>query len=280
MNKWITAVMIAAVFALQAKQMEKPDANTLWLEDGKDIAVEKKPNFRHWMPGAGKRALDIKPKADGKGFTLFAQDSNGRYTVTRIKISPEYPYLTFRITGLEVLKGYCDWRFTVEKMMTIVQTATPQKGIYVCDLFRNLPETESGRKAAYFYIYLHNLRMDLEYIELVKKPAVLVRAECADPEIKPGSKVKFIAELPNKAEEVSISLIDGRALRPVPVNDAAKIQLKPADETKTTWIAELELKSIGIQNTVSRHGLFMKMEVQGGNLNEPVWASLPYPAAP
>ena len=115
--------------------------------------------------------------------------------MTRVKLSREYPYLTFRITGFDLLKGYRNWTFGVDGLMAASQVTAPQKGIYVFDLFRNAPEKSAAQKAAYLQIWLYNLRMDLDYIKLVKKPDYVVRVECADPEIKPGSKVRFTAEL-------------------------------------------------------------------------------------
>ena len=59
-----------------------------------------------------------------------------------------------------------------------------------------------------------------------------------------------------------------------------KIQLKPTDKTQKIWTAEIEIKSIGIKKAVKRYGLFMKMDVLGGDLDEPVWVGLPYKILP
>jgi len=59
-----------------------------------------------------------------------------------------------------------------------------------------------------------------------------------------------------------------------------KIQLKPTDKTQKIWTAEVEIKSIGIKKAVKRYGLFMKMDVLGGDLDEPVWVGLPYIVSP
>ena len=117
-------------------------------------------------------------------------------------------------------------------------------------------------------------------MKLVKKPDYVVRAECADPEIKPGSKVRFTAELAEEAEDVSISLVTAGVPRPVQVNGKVKIQLKPTDKTQKIWTTEIEIKSIGLKKPCKRHQLFMKMDVLGGDLDEPVWVGLPYGIAP
>ena len=114
----------------------------------------------------------------------------------------------------------------------------------------------------------------------MKKPDYVVRAECADPEIKPGSKVKFTAELAEEAEDVSISLVTAGVPRPVQVNGKVKIQLKPTDKTQKIWTAEVEIKKIGIRKALPRHRIFMKMDVLGGDLDEPVWVGLPCSIAP
>ena len=279
MNKWIIAAALLAAGVAQAKQVDKPDDNTLWMEDGKEIETGKL-GFHRWTPEQGDKALEIKPKEDGKGFSFFAKDKNGRKVITVVKVSPEYPYLVFRITDFELLNGYRNWTVNTEiGNILYSQVTAPQKGIFVFDLFRNLPEKDAAKKAAYLRFWVYNLRMEFEYIKMVKKPAYVVRAECADPVIRPGSKVKFTAELEKEAEDVSISLIGGR---PIKVNGSVKIQLKPVDKTQKIWSAEVEIKSIAIKDnkTLGRHRAIMKMDVLGGDLDEPVWVGLPYPVTP
>ena len=117
-------------------------------------------------------------------------------------------------------------------------------------------------------------------MKLVKNPDYVVRAEYADPEIKPGSKVKFTAELAEEAEDVSISLVTAGVPRPVQVNGKVKIQLKPTDKTQKIWTAEVEIKSLGVKKAFPRHKILMKMDVLGGDLDEPVWVGLPYAVTP
>lgn len=280
MNKWIIAAALLAAGTAQAKQLDKPDDNTLWMEDGKEIETGKL-GFHRWTPEQGDKALEIKPKEDGKGFSFFAKDKKGRKVITVVKVSPEYPYLFFRITDFELLKGYRNWTIstTIGNMVTSQVTAL-QKGIFVFDLFQNLPEKEAAKKSSYLRFWCYNLRLDFEYMKMVKKPDYVVRAECANAEIKPGSKVKFTAELAKEAEDVSICLTTSGNPRPVKVNGAVKIQLKPTDKTQKVWTAEIEVKSIGIAKAVKRHQLFMKMDVLGGDLDEPVWVGLPYAVSP
>jgi len=281
MKKWpVFTLMLCVVFAVQAKQLENPDENTLWLEDGAGIELKTTPGFSHWLVHGGGKELEMKSKEDGTGFSLFAKDAAGRKTGTRVKLSPEYPYLTFRITGFELLKGYRNWTVLMDGLMSTSQANAPQTGVYVFDLFRNVPEKEAGRNAAYLQIYLYNLGMSLEYIKLVKKPAYNVRVECADPEIRPGSKVKFTAELENEAEDVSLSLSTNYVMTPVNVNGAGKIQLKPVDKTQKVWTAEVEIKSLDLKKAQPRHRTLIKLNVLGGELDEPVWIGVPYPVAP
>ena len=280
MNKWIIAGVFLAAGIVQAKQLDKPDDNTLWMEDGKEIEIGK-PGLHRWTPGTGNKALELKPKEDGKGFSFFAGDGAGRKITTLVKFSPDHRYLVFRITGFEMLKGYRNWTVRTDLgPMVVSQVNSLQKGIFVFDLYQNLPEKEVARKAGRLNVWCYNLRLDLEYLKMVKKPDYVVRAECADPEIKPGSKVKFTADLAEEAEDVSISLLPAGVPRPVKVNGAVKIQLKPTDRTQKVWTAEVEIKTIGLKKACKRHQLFMKMDVLGGDLDEPVWVGLPYPVVP
>ena len=217
---------------------------------------------------------------DGKGFSMLGKDATGRNTVTRVRLSPDYPYLTFRITGLDLLKGYRNVTFLMPGLLGSSQATVPQKGIYVFDLFQNASKKKTGLKSEYLYIYLYNLKMDFEYIKLVKKPAYVVRVECSGPEIKPGSIVKFIAELEKEAEDVSISLSTDYVMTPIKVNNTLKIQLKPTDKTQKVWSAEVEIKSLSLKKARPRHKTLMKMDVLGGDLDEPVWVGLPYSVTP
>ena len=259
----------------------QPDDNVGWIEDGRKLVVGQKAGINVWCPEQNKKKLEIRSKEDGKGFSFYAPDSNGRKANTRIKYLPEYPYLVFRITDFELFKGYSNWTIRAEiGNMIASQVTAIQKGIFVFDLYQNLPGGTAPKKAGSFNVWVYNLRLDLEYMKLVKKPDYVVRAECADAEIKPGSKVRFTAELAEEAEDVSITLTTMGVPRPVRVNGTVKIQLQPADRTQKVWTAEIEVKKIGIAKAVRRHQLFMKMDVLGGNLTDPVWVGLPYAVAP
>ena len=280
MKRWIITAALLAAGIVQAKQLNNPDANTLWIEDGKDIKLSKIPNFKSWCLYKNKE-LEIKSNDGGKDFSFFGKDNVSRDTATQIRLSPDYPYLVFRVTGLKVLAGFSSWAAVMPGIQFFSsQSTAPQKGIFVYDLYQNLPEELMETKSVYLHFYLTNLGLDFEFIKLVKKPDYVVRAECADPEIKPGSKVKFTAELAKEAEDVSITLITAGKPRPAKVNGALKIQLKPADKTQKIWTVEIEVKSIGLKKPVKRHQLFMKTDVLGGDLDEPVWVGLPYAVAP
>ena len=282
MNKLIvTALAVATAAAMQAKQLENPDPNTLWIEDGKEIAISPKYGFKAWYPERDKKKLEIKPKEDGKGFRFYAGDANGRKAGTKVKFSPEYPYLVFRVTDFEMSKRGSLWTLRAEIGNMIVGQRPPfQKGIFVFDLYQNLPEKDAAKKAGAINVWLYNLRLDLEYMKLVKKPDYLVRAECAGPEIKPGSKVKFTAELSEAAKDVSISLFTMGAPEAIEINEEPKIQLKPADGTKKVWTAEIEVKTLEAEKPLKRFQAFMKMDVRGSALKEPVWVGLPYALTP
>ena len=69
-------------------------------------------------------------------------------------------------------------------------------------------------------------------------------------------------------------------MTPIKVNNSIKIQLKPTDKTQKIWTAEVEIKSLGLKKARPRHKTLMKMDVLGGDLDEPVWVGLPYSIAP
>ena len=276
MKKWLIGIMLTMVIAASARQLKKPDDNTLWMEDGQQIELSEKAVLYRWLPAG----VEIQPMADGKGFSFSAQGGKDPKATTGVILSPEYPFLTFRITDLDMLKNYRNWTLIVNGWLSPCQVATPQKGIYVYDLFQNLPEDVASQRTRYLTFFLYNLKMNLEYLKLVKKPPYLVRAESADLEIKPGSKVIFTAELAKAAEDVLLSLITNGVPQAIKVNGAVKIPLKPTDKTQRIWSAEVEINSIGSKKALNRHGVFMKMDVLGGELDEPVWVSLPFKVIP
>lgn len=276
MNKWIVAVLVVMALAAYAKQLKKTDENTLWMEDGRDVELSEKPVLYRWTP----MGVELKSNADGKGLTLYAKGGKDPKAVTGINFSPEYPYLTFRITDMDLLNTYRNWTLIVNGWLASSQVAAPQKGIYVYDLFQNLPEDAISQRTRYLTFFLYNLKMDLAYLKVVKKPPYVVHAECAAAEIKPGSKVRFTAELEKEAEDVSVSLVTTGVPQVIKVNGEVKIQLKPTDKARKTWAAEVEVKSLGVKKTMNRHGVFLKMDVLGGELDEPVWVGLPFPVMP
>lgn len=276
MTKMLSIMMFFVMFSVYAAQLQKPDANTLWMEDGKNISLSNKSEFYRWR----SMGVEFQTASDGKGFSIQAKDGKSRRTLTGINFSPEYPYLTFRIRGLNMLQGYRNWTLIINGWLSSVQEATPQKGIYVYDLFQNLPAKSASNLNRYLTFYLYNLKLDMEYLKLVKNPPYVVKVDCADPEIKPGGKVKFTAYLEKEAEDVSISFITNGVPRSVKINGVLKIQLKPTDKTQKIWSAEVEIKSIGIKKALARHKLFMKTDILGGDIDEPVWVSLPYKVTP
>ena len=279
MKRWLMAFLAAAAAGtVQAKQLNDPDPNTHWMEDGREIEMSEKAGTGHWQIAPDGRDLEIKSLEDGKGLRLLAPDKKGRKTSTRLKLSPDYPYFVFRITDFELLPGYRSWTFRLGLgPISVGQAKTPQKGIYVFDIYQNLSEKEAEKKAGYLTWWINDLRLDLEYMKLVKKPDYFVRADSSDPEIKPGSRVKFTAELAEEAEDVSLTLVTTGVPHPIKVNGETKIQLKPTDKTQKVWTAEIEVKSLDIKKSLSRFKCFMKMDVLGGALDEPVWVGLPYP---
>ena len=276
----LTALSLSAFSVLSAKQVDNPDGNTLWMEDGHGIESSKVPDYHRWFLHGAKSVMETAAKTNGIGFAFRAPDGESK-AVTRVNVSPDYPFLTFRITGYEYLEGYRNWTVASELgNFCISQVSAPENGIFVFDLYQNLSGQERAGKSAYLSIYLYNLQVDFEYIKLVKKPDYVVRAECSEPVIRPGSRVKFTAELPDEAEDVSLVLVSSGEPKNIRINDSFRIQLAPVDQEGKIWSAEVEIKSIGIGKKRKRHSVFMKMDVLGGELDEPVWTGLPYALEP
>ena len=126
------------------------------------------------------------------------------------------------------------------------------------------------------------LAMQREMLDEYGEALFDVTLDCEDgaPAGAEAAHAAMVAELAQEAEDVSISLVTTGAPRPVQVNGKVKIQLKPTDKTQKIWTAEIEIKKISLKKSCKRHQLFMKMDVLGGDLDEPVWVGLPCPVAP
>ena len=130
MKKWIMAFLfVAAAGTVQAKQLDDPDPNTMWMEDGTEIETTEKTKLKQWLVKQDGKNLEIKAKEDGKGFRLIAPGKECK-TSTRVKLNPDYPYLVLRVADFEILPGYCSWTVgtTGQCPMTIGQVKSLQKG--------------------------------------------------------------------------------------------------------------------------------------------------------
>ena len=278
--KRLLACGLFASLAVHAEQLRNPDPETLWTENGKDIKTNAQNGYNgSWLSdgGANPKHLEITPAPDGKGFVLFARDAGGRKTYTSVPVSKEYPYVVFRITSVEHLKGYRNWTLQFDNpSLVISQVTTPEPGIFVFDLFKNT-EKKGDPKNANLFFYAYNLKLGISEIKLMKTPDYRVDVEAEKKILSPGDKLKFTVTMKEEAEDVSIRLFTAGAPESLKLNGLEKIQLKPVDKTQKIWSAEVTVKTLGLPGKDYKpNSILLKTMILGGTLEEPVWSNLPY----
>ena len=272
---WLVCVVF---FRAGGELLEKPDDNTLWVENGKNISVAAARAADAWSGG-----LKFAPLPDGGGFSVespsFEQNKSFRY----VPISAEYPWFVFEITGIEQKPGYVGWSFPhISGLKTFSQVNNPRKGYYALNVFEGAPGT-NGARAAALYLYLYDLKLDLKYLKMVKIPDYCVEvtsaAFCAKKNFAPGDELKFTTRLKEPAEDVSLRFYDSNGMRQLTLNGHDKLQLKPEDESAKVWSAALMLESIGCADDkeIKADGIIVKATILGGAFNEPVWGAINYP---
>ncbi|MFA6931187.1 MAG: hypothetical protein WCT05_12750 [Lentisphaeria bacterium] len=280
-------IMMSLIFAIQAEMLLYPDDNTLWLEDGKNIKVSEIGNPEAW----NCRLLSIQSLPEG-GFSIGkTPELQGNSTYRNLPVSPEYPWLTFQITGFETLPGYRSWSFYPKvdgKMVFILgQITYPKLGIYNVHLYDHpllsLPDSQ-----ALFLLYIYNLQLNFAYLKMVKKPDNYLELHSSafseKKQYGPGDILKFTMCLKNPAEDASIRFFDHYKINEARLNNNHFLQLKPEDDEQKIWSATVTVKSMAPVSPKKKHiaggTILLKGIVLGGSLKVPVWGTINYPYYP
>ena len=99
----VTVLLLCGVFPmpLGAEMVRNPDPNTLWCEDGREIAQSPRPSRNGWL----NTQVTASPREEG-GFTLTSTDARQKAGGLYVAVDPAYPYLVYEITGFRPV-----WRF-------------------------------------------------------------------------------------------------------------------------------------------------------------------------
>ena len=238
---FMIAVVLTASLA-RAEFKHKPDANTLWIEDGKNIKTAN-TNFGN---GWNDTDIAVSPNPDG-GFFMEQKKQGKPRTGRMVPVSPEYPYIVYEINELEMKKGYhALWLPLLGSAMTVMQ-GNVQKGVFAINYYEN-SKLKPNAKQSFLGMDIHGLKVGFKYIKAVKFPDYYIKVESpAFAEKKycgPGDTVKFTVYLKEEAEDVSLQFFQSTVL-PLVINGSAKLQLLPVkDSGNKVWSAEITLKTI------------------------------------
>ncbi|OQA80761.1 MAG: hypothetical protein BWY31_03931 [Lentisphaerae bacterium ADurb.Bin242] len=257
-----------------ADLVRNPDANTLWLENGKNVE-------KNWSSAGIARI------SGENGFSLECQEKDVKKShsaVLRAPCSPEYPWLVFRIADIQLHPGYRSWAVILQNpAFRTGQTSVNAPGIFAFNVYDGAL-IKGNPAVADIFFYLYTLRLSFTELKMVKKPDNY--AEAASPvfaakkSFEAGDSLRFTVTLKEPAEDVSVRILYTDLLTAVKLNGQEKLQLKPVDKDQKIWSGEFEIKTFGPargKTSFPRGSLLIRATVLGGGVSEPIWGSVNYP---
>lgn len=274
------AVLIGLCACIFADFKPNPDPNTIWCEDGTDIALSNKNSASAW----NNSALDIQSCPDG-GFSIAPRDgkkghSTGRY----VTLSREYPWTVFEITAVDDLNiGYIGYNFPWYYQATPYGiVSNPRTGYFVYNVFENAPKLKDS-KSAFLRLDLYGVRLHFKYIKQVKMPDF--RIEVTSPvfakkgTFTKGDKLTFTVFLREPAEDVTIRFYNAYTLPALKIADSDVLQLKPLTNNDAVWTTNATVGDLG-PNKINAGKIVMEAIILGGNMPDSVWSAIPYSYQP
>ena len=277
MKKIAFTLLLSAAALLRADIVKNPDSNTLWKEDCRN--VEK--NWREGVKGQHSRT------SDGKTFSFECnkRGNTGHADFIRVPVSPEYPWLVFKIDSVKANPGYRTWNLRIRALDSFGagQINTQDPGFFAFNIWEGA-KLKQIPKTAELYFYNYTLKVTFSELKMVKQPDNFITAD--SPAFKekkafgPGDKIRFTVTLKEPAEDVSVRLIHPDLLFAAKLNGMDKLQLKPTDDTQKVWSAEFEVKTLGPvrkRTDFKRNEILIRASVLGGAVSEPLWGTINYP---
>lgn len=267
MQLLIAAAAMAGITAT-AELIKNPDPNTLWIENGKDIKTSDKNAAGAWRT----QAFTIVPEKDGKGFIFKSNVEKKHYsTGIYLPVSPEYPWLCWRITNVKTLKGYRGLTvgsFSGMNCNQVGEVSNILPGYYAVNIAQNSNLKKPG--TSYLRLDQHGLETTFEYFKMVKKPAYYIEvtsdAITANKPIEPGDEVTFTLNLKDPAEEATLSFYKAYTMPKMKINGQAMIMMKPADKTNKVWTATVKLNTLtpttGKDKPFDRNAIIIKADAE------------------
>lgn len=245
MKKVLIAVLAVLTLNVFATYIEKPDDNTLWIENGE---CEGDGQLAGWRDGVAMKHMEK------GGFTMQPGTGHdgGRYVLD----SADYPWLVCELASIEHLTGYKG--FLINGGMGMV--SNPMPGIFAT---KKPVATQNKR---FLRVDIHGLVLGFKYFKQVKQPDNYIEYE------ETADGMKITVYLKDLAEDVSISFYDAYCMPRLRIGGLDKLQLYPTDEDKPlVWTATLK-----DFNYTTKGNLLLKATVLGSNtLKTPIWNQIP-----
>lgn len=270
----LSALLLMASQAF-AEFRTDPDANTLWIEDGAQIATGKGPSASHWDD-----TMILSPLPEG-GFSVQSPSSDRHTTGRHVKFDPQYPWLVWKIAEITPGTGYRAFamRALGGEAFGVIVTHI-QTGLYTVDVANAIP---TGRPP-YFRIELYNATLKLKYIKLVKQPENYLQVTspsfAAKKALDFGDELTFKVVLAEPAEDVSLRFYDTYVMPQLAINGSQSLQLKPENANPKIWSATIKIESctggrVKPNLPFEPGGFAIKAVVLGGKLDKPIWTFNP-----
>ena len=241
MKKLLFSVLSLSASMVFAEMKLNPDPNTLWIEDGKNIQTAT----NNYSYGFNNTDLIVTPNPAG-GFYMEQKQQGKPRSGRKVNISPEYPYIVYEITELELKPGYHALWMPMLGNASMVLEGNPQKGMFAINYYEN-SKLKPGQKSENMIFDIHGLKVGFKYVKVVKVPDYYIKVEspafASKKHCAPGDKVRFTVYLKEEAEDVSLTFYT-RIVTPLNINGSSKLQLYPVNENPKVWSAEITLKSI------------------------------------
>ena len=212
------SIFFTAVFAagamLCADVIKNPDGNTLWLENGKNIAVSPENTFKSFVWRSAK--IKITPH-EKHGFMLEGTGTTGVYILS----SSQYPWLCLDIDSAERTEdGYYALNLVAApKTGSYGSVSRIPRGKYYFSV-SGTPGLNDKPAARYMRLDLSRAKIHVNSLTMLKTPPCL--PEVTPSNVKKGDTVEVRCKLTKKAQQVEFKFYQSYTMP----------NLKPSKEIK------------------------------------------------
>jgi hypothetical protein len=283
-SKKMLAVVVAGVIGISsfAELVKNPDANTLWIENGKEIKTSDKN-----APGAWRTSKFTITPAKDKGFT-FISDPAKKNTTTGcyLPVSPEYPWFCWKITSVKKMKGYRGLsvgNFLGLGCNRVNEVSNLLEGYYAVNIAQNSKLKKKAEK--FLRVDQYGFETTFEYMKMVKKPDYYIEVTSdainAAKAIEQGDTVTFTLNLKEPAKEAVLSFYKAYTMPKMKINGKSSFTMKASDKDNKVWTAQIKLDTLsptmGKGKSFKRNGIVIKATVELEESMISVITSMPAP---